>query len=118
MRKIEISTERDASCESAKKLAIKAAQDLGGEVTLLSYYYKINDVMVPRATCEGREEDGYRVYAESRGADMRVVVNGGEYDFFFKMTPDDTIEPEVDHANVVGAVGVKPGDDFGTIIGG
>ena len=118
MMKIDISTDKDANWELTKKLAVEAAREAGGDVTLLSYYDQVSGTMVPRTTCAESGDDGHRIYAENRGADLRIVINEGDCDFFFKTTPDDTVEPESDHANVVGAIGARPGDDFGTFIGG
>lgn len=79
-----------AECE-----ARKAASAKGGSVTLMSYYDRERDIVAPCSSTICMGKDGYRVYAESRGADIRVIVNDGQYDFYYLAFPEDVMT--VDH---------------------
>ncbi len=75
----------------AQKAARDAALEVGGNVTLVSYYDRAKNKMVPEAVCSKEGNDGYRIYAENRDADIRVTVNDDEYDFFFLSVADDVL---------------------------
>jgi hypothetical protein len=75
----------------AQKAARDAALEVGGDVALVSYYDRARNKMVPEAVSSKEEHDGHRIYAESRGADIRVTVNDDEYDFFFLSFGDDVL---------------------------
>ncbi len=77
--------------DEAQKAARDAALEVGGDVTLVSYYDRARNKMVPEAVSSKEGNDGYRIYAESRDADIRVTVNKDEYDFFFLSLGDDVI---------------------------
>jgi hypothetical protein len=87
--------------DNAMKEARKAAAKAGGNVTLVSYWDRERDWMVPRVSCLDAGDDGHRIYAESHGADIRVTVNDGAFDFYFFRIPDDAVEPEKDHSTIV-----------------
>ena len=75
----------------AQRAAKDAALEGGGDVTLVSYYDRARNKMVPEVVSSKEEHDGYRIYAETHGADIRVTVNDDEYDFFFLSIADDVI---------------------------
>jgi len=77
--------------DEVQKAAKDAALEVGGDVALVSYYDRARNKMVPEAVSSKEGNDGYRIYAESRGADIRVTVNDDEYDFFFLSIADDVI---------------------------
>ncbi len=77
--------------DKAQKAATDAALEAGENVTLISCYDRARDRMVPETVSSKEEHDECRIYAESRGADIRVTVNGDEYDFFFLSFGDDVI---------------------------
>lgn len=77
--------------DEVQKAARDAAQEVGGNVTLVSYYDRARNKMAPEAVSSKEGTDGYRIYAENRGADIRVTVNDDEYDFFFLSIGDDVL---------------------------
>jgi hypothetical protein len=78
--------------DEVQKATRDAALEVGGNVTLVSYYDRARNKMVPEAVSSKEGNDGYRIYAENRGADIRVTVNDDEYDFFFLSFGDDVLE--------------------------
>ena len=78
-------------CDEAQKAAKDAALKAGGDVMLVSCYDRVHDKMIPEVVASKEEHDGYIIYAEHHGADIRVTVNKDEYDFFFLSLGDDVI---------------------------
>lgn len=78
-------------CDEAQKKARDAALEAGGDVMLVSCYDRVHDKMIPEVVASKEEHDGYIIYAEKHGADIRVTVNKDEYDFFFLSLGDDVI---------------------------
>ncbi|MBI4829952.1 MAG: AF1514 family protein [Candidatus Lindowbacteria bacterium] len=103
---------------SAEKEARKAAMKAGGNVTLVSYYDRAEDKMVPRVSCMDAGEQGHRIYAESHGADIEVTVNDGAFDFYFFRIPDDALEPEKDHRTIAGILNETSLEVFENVLGG
>jgi hypothetical protein len=76
---------------AAEREARKAVSAEAESVTLVSYYDRDRDVVVPCSSTICMGKDGYRVYAESRGADLEVIVNDGQYDLYYLAFPDDVV---------------------------
>jgi hypothetical protein len=81
----------DIDFAAAEREARNAVAAESGSVTLVSYYDGERDVVAPCSSTMCMGKDGYRVYAESRGADIRVIVNDGRYDFYYLAFPDDVL---------------------------
>ena len=80
---IHLTLPEDVDFTEAEKAARKAARRAKGELSLVSYYDRARDKMSPESSAMCAGEKGYQVYAESRGADIRVIINDGRYDFYF-----------------------------------
>jgi len=81
----------DIDFSTAEGEARKAVAAEDGSVTLVSYYDRGRDIVAPWSSTICMGKDGYRVYAESRGADIRVIVNDGQYDLYYLAFPDDVV---------------------------
>lgn len=69
----------ETACGLAKGLASKAK----GERMLLAWFDRRGGKEYPQVP-ECMHQPGWIAYAESRGADLRVLVNDGEYVFLFR----------------------------------
>jgi hypothetical protein len=68
----------------ARRAAEKAAEELLGETVCMAWYDRAEDRESPAhaSECHGScEVPGYVEYAETRGAELKVVVDGGAYVF-------------------------------------
>ena len=75
------------SFEEAHSLARALAESLLGECTCLSWSDRKAGRESPGGACNRRgspEAAGYVEYALKRGATLRVLVDGGAYDFLFR----------------------------------
>lgn len=69
---------------AAKLAAEEAAEDGSGPAMLVSWKNNLTGEFSPNVVaCRECYLDGWEMYAASRGADLRVEVNGGEYVFMF-----------------------------------
>ncbi len=78
-------TERDFA--TAREAAQAFAEERLGEVICMSWYDRAKDQESPAhaSDCHGScEVPGYVEYAESRGAELTVVVDDGAYVFCFR----------------------------------
>jgi hypothetical protein len=91
MKTMNLETPQGMDYDKAQKAARDAALGVVGDVMLVSCYDRTRNKMIPEAVSSKEEHDGHRIYAESRGADIRVTVNNDEYDFFFVSIADDVI---------------------------
>ena len=95
-----------------------ASQAAGDNVTVLSYFDRNQGRSVPEVACLTKGEDGPRLVAEAQGADYRVSVNDGEYEFFLKRLPEDVVEPDAHHAARLSIYDGRGEEDFQSFIGG
>ena len=68
---------------SAKDLAKQTAQERSQDAMLLSWYNRKTGDFYPRFDCGGQDRPAWEVFAESRGANLTVDVDGGDYVFMF-----------------------------------
>jgi hypothetical protein len=68
--------------EAASGLAKHVASKIEGETMLLAWLDSRRGKEYPQVP-ECMHQPGWVAYAESRGADLRVVVNDGDYVFLF-----------------------------------
>lgn len=66
--------------DAAKTRASKIAP----EPMLLAWYDGTRGVFSPKVICCDEDRPSWLVYAESRGADITISINGLEYVFLFK----------------------------------
>ena len=73
----------DIGFERAKGLAKQKAYDLYGETMLLSWHNSVTGEYYPTYDCGGSDQPAWILYAESRGANLTIRINGGRYTFVF-----------------------------------
>ncbi len=76
-----------ADLNQAKSLADRMAVDLlGTERECLGWYDSANDRDLPlQANQDGNSDEfGYADYPINRGAELKVVINDGDYTFFYR----------------------------------
>ncbi len=67
----------------AKDMAKAKARELSDDPMLLSWYNGQNGDYFPKVECGSREKPVWLVFAESRGADMAININEGEFIFLY-----------------------------------
>jgi len=93
MKTIQITSEPELDFAAASKMSDAVARSLhGDEVVCLSWYDSVRDQQSPAHACEcridGRDVPGYIGYAQSRGGQLRVVVNDGTFVFCYRSVDD------------------------------
>ena len=98
---------------------VRHAREATGEnTTVLSYFDRSENRSVPEVTCLTKSEEGHRLFAEAQGADYRVSVNDGEFEFFLKRIPADVVEPDPHHAARLSLYDGRGEEEFQSFIGG
>ena len=67
----------------AKNLAKAKAVELAADPMLLSWYNGKTGDYYPKLECGTWDKPVWMIFAESRGADMAVNINDGEYIFLY-----------------------------------
>ena len=67
----------------AKDMAKAKAMELSDDPMLLSWYNGQNGDYFPKVECGNRDKPVWLVFAESRGADMAININEGEFIFLY-----------------------------------
>ena len=75
--------QKELSFARAKDIAQAKAKELSNDPMLLSWYNGRNGDYFPKLECGARDKPVWIVFAESRGADIAININDGEYIFFF-----------------------------------
>lgn len=75
--------EKDIDFESAKNLAKQKAKELTDDPMLLSWYSGKTGEYYPKTECGRTDKPAWIVFAESRGADIALNINDGEYIFLY-----------------------------------
>ena len=73
----------DLDREAAQALAKKRARELSDDPMLLAWSCGKTGEYYPKAECGRTDKPAWMVFAESRGADMAVNINDGEYIFLY-----------------------------------
>ena len=73
----------DLDFAAAKDLAKQKAGELGDDPMLLSWYQGKTGDFYPTADCGPGDRPPWIVFAESRGADLTIDINEGEYIFIY-----------------------------------
>lgn len=68
---------------SAKDLAKQKAKELTGDPMLLSWFNGTTGDFYPKTECGPMDKPPWIVFAESRGADIAININDGEYVFLY-----------------------------------
>ena len=79
---LSVNTE-DNGFEEVKNEAKEAAKAVCRDAMLLSWKNNATGEYHPKTECGAMKKPAWIVFAESRGADLSVHVNGGEYVFLF-----------------------------------
>jgi len=74
---------KDLDFSRAKEIAKAQAQELSRDPMLLSWYNGRNGDYFPKLECGPRDKPVWIVFGESRGADIAVNINDGEFIFLF-----------------------------------
>lgn len=75
--------QKDLGFIQAKDIAKAKAKELSKDPMLLSWYNGKNGEYFPRLECGTRDKPVWIVFAESRGADIAININDGEYIFIY-----------------------------------
>lgn len=70
--------------EAAMDIAKKEAGKKGTDPMLISWYDRSRDQYSPNVNCCGGEDPAWVIYARTRGADLWLDINLGDYVFIFK----------------------------------
>ena len=73
----------DLDFEMAKDMAKQKSRELRGETMLLSWHNALTGEFYPTFDCGGSDQPAWIIYAESRGANLTLRINGGAYTFMF-----------------------------------
>lgn len=115
MTSIPVNLSSSVDIEDAARHAREAA---GANSTVLSYFDRKENRSVPEVRCLTKGEEGPRLFAEAQGADCRVTVNEGEYEFFLKSLPEDVLEPDPHHTARLSLYDGRHQEEFQSFIGG
>jgi len=75
--------QKNLSAEQAKDIAKAKAKELSKDPMLLSWYNGRNGEYFPKMDCGTWDKPVWIVFAESRGADIAININDGEYVFLY-----------------------------------
>jgi len=75
--------DKDLGYDDAHDLAKAEANKLTPDPMLLSWYCGKTGEYYPKTECGPMDKPPWIVYAESRGADLAININDGEYIFLY-----------------------------------
>ncbi len=81
---IDVSVDSNLNFDEARKIADQKALEVTDEPMLMAWYEKKTGKFSPQVECCSEEKPGWLVYAESRGGDVIVDINGQEYVFVYR----------------------------------
>jgi len=73
----------DLDFEEATGLAKQKAQETGADPMLLSWYQGKTGESYPNLECGPGDKPAWITYAESRGGDLTIDINEGQYVFIY-----------------------------------
>jgi len=83
-KRIELGTDiPDLDFEKAKDLAKQKAKETCADPMLLSWYQGQTGESYPNLECGPGDKPAWIVYAESRGGDLTIDINDGQYVFIY-----------------------------------
>ncbi|MEJ5363672.1 MAG: AF1514 family protein [Desulfosoma sp.] len=77
------------SFEEARQMADREAAKRSTNPMLLAWYDHARGVFSPNVECCESSRPAWLVYAQSRGADVTVAINGLDYVFVYRSTEPD-----------------------------
>jgi hypothetical protein len=75
--------DKDLDYVTAREIAKDKATELAPDPMLLSWYSGRTGDYFPKLECGSRDKPVWILFAESRGADIAVNINDGEYIFLY-----------------------------------
>ena len=75
--------DKELGFEPAKDIAKQKAKELTDDPMLLSWYCGKTGEYYPKTECGRMDKPPWIVFAESRGADIAITINDGEYIFLY-----------------------------------
>lgn len=86
----------DATLERAQQEARSRACEGEKDLRLIAWFDRERNTGGPEPACKGEPPKCVRDYAASHGGECRVMVNDGEYEFYFGRTGPDVeeLDPE------------------------
>lgn len=75
--------DKNLDFSKAKDIAKKEAKKLADDPMLLSWYCEKTGEYFPKLECGTWDKPVWIIFAESRGADIAVDINDGEYIFLY-----------------------------------
>jgi len=73
----------DIDFSTAREIAREAVQKTGADAMLLSWHNKKTGEFYPKTECGRDDRPPWVVFAESRGANLIVDINDGDFQFYF-----------------------------------
>jgi hypothetical protein len=77
----------DLDFAQAKDLAKQKAKDICADPMLLSWYQGKTGQSYPNLECGGGDKPAWILYAESRGGNITIDINEGQYIFIYLSLP-------------------------------
>ena len=74
---------KELDYDDAHDLAKHKAKEMTGDPMLLSWYCGKTGEYYPKTECGRSDKPPWIVFAESRGADLAININDGEYVFLY-----------------------------------
>lgn len=82
-RLIRLAMDPDADFETARQKAKEQANTVCPQPIMLSWFNGKTGEYHPKVQCGSHKKPVWQLYAESRGSDITVEINGGMYVFMF-----------------------------------
>lgn len=79
--------DQDLDFVAAKDIAKQKARELSADPMLLSWFCGKTGAFYPNTECGRTDKPIWIVFAESRGSDIAVNINDGEYIFLYLSLP-------------------------------
>ena len=73
----------DLDLAAASEMAKKKARNMDSNAMMLSYHSHKTGEFWPNYDCGGGGRPPWIVFAESRGYNLKIDINNGEYEFFY-----------------------------------
>lgn len=73
----------DIDFAAAREIARDAVKETGADAMLLSWHNKKTGEFYPKTECGRGDRPPWVVFAESRGANLIVDINDGDFRFYF-----------------------------------
>ena len=80
--------DKDLDFDSIKHKAFQKARTIAQDPILLAWYDGNTGRAVPAVECGREDKPAWIVYAESRGGDIVININDGEYIFIYRSAID------------------------------